>query len=37
MLKFYEKTRTKFNICDFKKLELKCLEYLSRTNISENL
>lgn len=32
-----EKTRKKFNICDFKKLELKCLEYLSRINISENL
>ena len=30
-----EKTRKKFNICNFKKLEFKCLEYLNKINISE--
>ena len=27
-----ENTRKKYNICDFKKLEEKCLEYLSLKN-----
>ncbi len=28
-----EKTRKKFNICDFKKLEDKCLEYINLSNL----
>lgn len=30
-----EKTRKKFNICDFKKLEEKCLEYIDLKNDSQ--
>lgn len=32
-LKFYEVDRKRFNICDFKKLEEKCLEYIEKKNI----
>ncbi|MCI8999497.1 MAG: hypothetical protein HFJ26_00815 [Clostridia bacterium] len=31
-----EEKRKKFNICDFKKLEEKCLEYVQRERISRN-